>query len=92
MSVYVDSLVNHGWKLGPNCHLIADTEDELHDFAQRIGLKRTWAQLPPHVSLAHYDLTEKNRTRAIALGAVALERRPFVEKIRAIREAKAVQL
>ena len=28
------------------CHLSADTEEELHDLAQRIGLRRSWFQVP----------------------------------------------
>ena len=82
MSVYVDSLVNHGWKLGPNCHLIADTEDELHAFAASVGLKRTWFQPK---SFPHYDLTAARRHAALERGAIALDRSSFVRKIRELR-------
>lgn len=33
MAVYVDSLVNYGWKYGPSCHMMADTLEELHEMA-----------------------------------------------------------
>jgi hypothetical protein len=31
-AVYVDSLMDHGWRLGPSCHLFTDpgNEDALH--------------------------------------------------------------
>lgn len=50
-----------------SCHLTADTLDELHAFAGRIGLRRQWAQLDGRVP--HYDLTAAKRDLAIACGA-----------------------
>lgn len=50
------------------CHLWADTSEELHAIARRIGLKRAWFQDKPH--FAHYDLTPGRRTLALRLGAV----------------------
>jgi hypothetical protein len=26
--VYVDMLIDYGWRLGPSCHLLADTEED----------------------------------------------------------------
>lgn len=49
-------------------HLSADTLDELHDFARRIGMKRAWFQ--DHISMPHYDLVWSRRVRALELGAV----------------------
>ena len=60
-------------------HLIADTEDEAHVIAQRIGLRREWWQGN------HYDLVPSKRTAAMRLGAVALDRRAFVAKLRELR-------
>ena len=67
MSIYVDSLRDYGWYLGPSCHLVADTEEELHRFAKKIGMQRRWFQ--PHASLPHYDLTVRRRAVAVARGA-----------------------
>lgn len=39
MAVYVDPLINYGWKLGPSCHMTADTIEELNALAVKIGLK-----------------------------------------------------
>lgn len=86
MSVYVDCLRDWGWRLGPSCHLIADTLDELHAFAARLGLKRAWFQNKR--SGPHYDLTASKRQTAVVLGAVELENREFVAILRRIREVQ----
>ena len=89
MAVYVDWLINYGWKLRghttPSCHLTADTLTELHDFAQQIGLKREWFQ---QGSLPHYDLTPRRREAAVRLGAVELTRQNLREVYRRLRLAQ----
>jgi len=71
MSVYVDRLMNHGWKLYgrviQSCHLTADEVAELHIFAQKIGLKPGWFQ---PTSKPHYDLTPNKRMEALKYGAI----------------------
>lgn len=63
------------------CHMVSDaSEEELHAFADRIGLKRAWAQLRPHASAAHYDLTPRRRALAIKLGAVEVTGRELVTR------------
>lgn len=83
MSVYVDWLCKHGWKMRgrtvESCHLLADTLDELHDFAQKIGLKRSWFQ---NGSAPHYDLTASRRIEAVKAGAIELTRATFPEVYR----------
>lgn len=76
-------------------HLIADTEEELHEFAQRLGLKREWFQRPkgfgsippkPESRAAqnwHYDLTAPKRTQAVRMGAVAVTSREMSDIISA---------
>lgn len=81
MAVYVDSLHNYGWRLGPSCHLIADTLTELHSFALSIGMKREWFQA---LSSPHYDLVRSRRERAVKLGAVEVTMREFVGKLQTI--------
>ena len=75
MSVYVDGLqqtraqVSLGkWPYREFCHLTADTLTELHNMAERIGLKREWFQ--PHRSYPHYDLTKNKRAQAVGQGAI----------------------
>lgn len=78
MAVYVDSPVDHGWYLGPSAHLLADTPAELHSFARRIGLKREWVQTS-RKGVLHYDLTAARRAKAVAAGAIELDRKGVVE-------------
>ena len=65
-------------------HLTADTVDELHSFAARIGMKRSWFQ--DHPLLKHYDLVRSRRERALVLGAVFV---PMREQLRRRRERLA---
>lgn len=84
MPVYVDKLRDWGWRLGASCHLIADTEAELHEFAARLGMRRAWFQTRNGRD-PHYDLTAGRRAKAVALGAVELEDREFVALLRSKR-------
>ena len=74
MSVYVDPLMSHGWKLRgrrvQSCHLLADTVEELHAVAAMIGLKFKWFQSKG--SRPHYDLTASKRAEAVLNGAIEL--------------------
>lgn len=82
MAVYVDPLVDYGWRRGPSCHLIGDTISELIAFAVSIGMRAEWYQPK---SSPHFDLTVDARNAAVAHGAIELDRRPFVEKLRELR-------
>ena len=82
MPVYVDPLVDYGWKRGPSCHLIGDTISELIEFAVSIGMRPEWYQPK---SSPHFDLTADAREYAVKHGAIELDRRAFVEKLREIR-------
>lgn len=73
MSVYVDdAFVGSDWgKWTGGGHMQADTLDELHAFAQSIGLRREWFQdRPGRPERAHYDLTSGKRDAAILAGAI----------------------
>ncbi|HEX6126828.1 MAG TPA: DUF4031 domain-containing protein [Pyrinomonadaceae bacterium] len=82
MAVYVDKLCDYRWRLGPSCHLIADSIDELIEFAVSIGLRREWYQ--PNSS-PHFDLTADGRAIAVRNGAIELTNREFVLKLRELR-------
>lgn len=47
-------------------HMIAESLDELHEMADRLGLKRSWFQGD------HYDISMSVRARAVQLGAVEI--------------------
>lgn len=70
MAVYVDN-AHIRWRGSTWCHLQADTLDELHQFAQGIGLNREWFQPGSRPAAAHYDVAASYRTRAIAAGAIS---------------------
>jgi hypothetical protein len=71
MSSYVDPLwernTSKGWRWKKSCHLFADSLEELHDFAQKIGMKKEWFQ---DGRLPHYDLTLTRRKEAVKQGAI----------------------
>lgn len=77
--VYVDELWNYGWKYGKSCHMFADTDDELHVMASKIGCSRSWHQQPAPrpdcKSFSHYDLVVSKHQLAIAHGAKQLTMR-----------------
>ena len=89
MTVYVDNAFAVGdwgrWTGGG--HLQADTPEELHEFASRIGLRREWFQTKHgRPENDHYDLTRKGRERALELGALAEDRAAGARRRRAIRQ------
>jgi hypothetical protein len=57
------------------CHLMTDGDpEELHVFAEKIGLKRSWFQnKSANPILWHYDLTNSNRKKAIQAGAIEVK-------------------
>lgn len=83
MAVYVDPLRDYGVKIGRIgpywCHMTADTPDELHAFADRIGMKRAWAQHEGRPTV-HYDLVPTRRAAAIRLGAIEVTSRQMVSR------------
>lgn len=79
--VYVDALIDWGWKLGPSCHLVADTIEELDIFAVSIGMKKSWFQLGGRGNLPHYDLTVARRKAAVSKGAIEINRKQLCEII-----------
>ena len=53
-------------------HLQADSLEELHAFAERLGLRREWFQSKPgRPENDHYDLGRRGRELALELGAIA---------------------
>lgn len=84
MAVYVDQPI-FVWRGRKWCHMWADDVRELHDFATRIGLSRSWFQKPPKASWEHYDVTESKRAVALAMGAVETDRYGAVEHTARLR-------
>ena len=82
LAIYVDN-VRILWRGRHWCHLVADSLDELHQFAHTLGLKRAWFQA--HASLPHYDVTVEIRGIALIRGAVAADRRMLISRGRQLK-------
>ena len=76
MAAYVDK-PNWEWRGKMWCHLLADSLTELHDFADKLGLKREWFQ--DKARYPHYDITENMRLKALRIGALEADREKIVQ-------------
>lgn len=85
MAVYVDL---PRYRLGrmKMCHLLADSADELHAMADRIGVERRHFQA--QASTPHYDICKAKRRLALKAGAIDSRRREIVAVIRRLRRGK----
>lgn len=73
MAVFVDDMAARYGRM-VMYHLIADSDEELHAMAARIGVARRWHQAPPaHDS--HYDVCQAKRAQAVAAGAIEITQR-----------------
>lgn len=71
MAVYVDDM-RAPFRGMVMCHMVADTLEELHAMADRIGMQRRWYQGPPVTAWPHYDIALTKRALAVAAGAVEI--------------------
>jgi hypothetical protein len=85
MTVYVDD-ARHALGRMLMGHMLADTLDELHAMAAAIGMRREWYQ---PLSFPHYDVSLQRRARAIALGAVQVDRCGIVQVKRRLSQDPA---
>lgn len=89
MSVYVDDMYKYPmgqFNRMKMSHMIADTEEELHSMAARIGVARKWYQGD------HYDICMSMRNKAISYGAVAITLKELAIKSKEQRKSKITQL
>jgi hypothetical protein len=80
MAVYVDNY-QAKYRNMKMCHMLADTIEELHTMADKIGLKRKWFQIS-NGGTPHYDISLSKRLEAINNGAIEIDRYKVVELIR----------
>lgn len=85
MTIFVDDM--HKYPIGQfrrmkMSHMIADTEEELHEMAAKIGVNRKWYQGD------HYDISMSMRAKAVALGAVEITMRELSQKAMEKRRAR----
>lgn len=75
MAVYVDDMYldpmgqYRGMKMS---HMLADSDEELHAMAARIGVQRRHWQSPLKTSGSHYDIALSKRELAVAAGAIEI--------------------
>jgi hypothetical protein len=74
MAVYVDDMRARVGRM-VMCHMIADSDGELHAMAARIGVARRWFQDRRH---PHYDICLQMRARAVRAGAIEITRRDAI--------------
>jgi hypothetical protein len=89
MTVYIDDMytVPMGqFRRMKMSHMIADTIEELHEFAARIGMARAWFQGD------HYDVSKAKRDLAIKLGAVPISMRQCAAMVALKRQGITVAL
>lgn len=78
MAVYVDDMYLdpmgqfRGMKMS---HMLADSDEELHAMATRIGVQRRHWQSPQKTSGSHYDIALSKRALAVAAGAIEITMR-----------------
>lgn len=89
MTVYVDDM--HKTTMGhygrmKMCHMVTDTVEELHQMADKIGVKRKWYQGPPKSINPHYDICLAKRVVAVENGAVEVTMREAVTIMKDIRK------
>lgn len=82
MPIYVDHARNKFGRM-LMCHMLADTDEELHAFAKRIGMRREWFQNQGRYP--HYDISQTKRVLAVKLGAIEISDRQVVELMRGKR-------
>lgn len=74
MTVYVDNMCATLGRMRM-CHMIADTDDELHAMAKAIGVARRHWQSPMVTSGSHYDVALSKHELAVQAGAVQITMR-----------------
>lgn len=82
MAVYVDN-ARVKWRGRLWCHLLADSIEELHEFAKKLGLRRNWFQHA--ASYPHYDVTLEIRQIALSMGAIEGSRTEIITCARTLK-------
>lgn len=86
MAVYVDDMREPVGRM-VMCHMVGDTEAELHEMADRIGVSRQWYQYPKKSRWPHYDIALSKRALAVEAGAQEITLREAPAIARRCREA-----
>lgn len=79
MTVYVDDQQNPYGRM-KLCHMVADSQQELLEMADRIGGDRKWIQCQDTYK-EHFDVCLSMRQKAVEAGAVEVTARQLVQKL-----------
>lgn len=82
MAVYVDRTRNKFGRM-IMCHMLADAIEELLEMADAIGLQRRHFQPTSH---PHFDVSPGYKKKAIAAGAIEVDRKGIVEVMKRQRK------
>lgn len=85
MAVYVDNMKAKFGRM-VMCHMLADSDEELHAMADAIGVSRRWHQ-NAGTYRSHYDICLSKRAEAVRLGAVEITMMDAGRLVRAKRLA-----
>lgn len=77
--IYVDD-AKHKFGRMVMCHMMADSTEELHAMADKIGVSRRWIQHEGKPK-EHYDICLSKRALAVNAGAVEVDGREIVRLI-----------
>ncbi len=88
MAVYIDDM-DAPYKGMIMCHMIADSNEELLEMADKIGVKRKWIQYPG-THKEHFDVCLSNKKKAIQLGAIEITWRELGRKVFSRQDTKSV--
>lgn len=78
MAVYVDNM-KAGFGRMTMCHMVADTQQELLEMADKIGVQRKWIQ-DYGKPREHFDICLSKRKLAVQHGAIEITMRELAEK------------
>jgi hypothetical protein len=79
MAVYVDNF-NAKFQGMIMCHVIADSQLELLEFMDKIGVQRKWIQYINTYN-EHFDICLSKKKKAISLGAIEINFRDYANMV-----------
>lgn len=82
MTVYVDD-ANISFRGEKWCHLLADSLNELHSFANSLNIDKCWFHRD--ASYPHYDISSTIRLIAIKKGAIPADRKTIIKSAKKLK-------
>lgn len=80
MAVYIDTM-NAKYGRMIMCHMLADTEEELNQMADIIGVARKWIQYSGTYK-SHYDICLAKKAKALEAGAIEISQQQLARLLK----------